>query len=70
LNGPKSREETPKEGSDTHQKCISHRSNIAPHRTNDKALICDLARRATIGSEKQQNRFQACGLGNFRHFLK
>ena len=61
IERPKSREETPKEGSDTHHKCISHRSNIAPHRTNDKPLVRELARGATIGSETQQNRFQACG---------
>ena len=36
MNGPKSREETPKEGSDTHQRRISHRSNIAPQRTKFK----------------------------------
>ncbi len=36
MNGPKSREETPKEGSDTRQRHIPHRSNIAPQRTKYK----------------------------------
>ncbi len=38
MNGPKSREETPKEGSDTRRRRISHRSNIASQRTKYKPL--------------------------------
>ncbi len=41
MNGPKSREETPKEGSDTHQRCIPHCTNIAPHRTKYKPFMLD-----------------------------
>jgi len=39
LNGPKSREETPKEGSDTRKERIPHSMNIALHCTNGKSDI-------------------------------
>ncbi len=51
MNGPKSREETPKEGSDTRQRRISHRSNIAPQRTKFKSslgIAADRRRSATF----------------------
>jgi hypothetical protein len=46
LNGPKSREETPKEGSDTRKARIPHRTNIAPQRTKFKLMIWETAAKA------------------------
>jgi hypothetical protein len=56
LNGPKSREETPKEGSDTRQGRIPHRINIAPQRTKFKRLIHPMP--ATVNPMHESNSLQ------------